>query len=306
LWATPRAGSTLAHLVSDPLPVPFGIRTDETTTVQIEVIRTREYQPSDFGYATFQIGFVEKFCLKVFYSTRCLEQWNDSILGPDGTGAPVYLPMLSIWSGNRMVLHQPLNPGLNRYQVPLVEDEYHLQATDCHNQVIYRETLSLRELLDHPCLENAAPLVIYRDSLPGILITPEGLQSPTIRQGIFGRITRDLDSFMLLDSGDVAPTIMDLYLYPYAVLDSIMSFAPIDCYFPIHLIQTGPVAIVRTNSEGTFQVPMEAGEYLYVVRIGDAYYWDPYVSSHRPGYVPVFEGKVTEIYIHIIDCSMWM
>ena len=65
-----------------------------------------------------------------------MEEWNDSILGPDGTGAPVYQPMITIRSGDRMLIHKPLNAGLNSYSVPMAE-WYLITAADCHGQVIY-------------------------------------------------------------------------------------------------------------------------------------------------------------------------
>jgi hypothetical protein len=306
LWATPRTGSALAHLVSGPLPVPFGIRSDQTTTLHMEVVHTGEYQPSDFGYASFEIRFVERFCLSIYYSTRCLEEWNDSILGPDGSGAPVYLPMLSIWNGNRMVLHEPLNPGLNRYQVPLLDDIYALEATDCHGQTVFQEKLSLRQLLQHLCEDNYPPLMISRDTFPDILVTPEGLTEPSIKQGVFGQISVEVDSMVISYNMSQVSLVRDIYYYPYNVMDSIMSFAPIDCYFPIQLIQEEPLAVVRSNSEGVYQVPLEAGEYLYLVKEGDRYYWEVFVSSHPPGHVEVFVDNITERNIYIVDCSMWM
>jgi hypothetical protein len=305
-WATPRAEAPLGHLVTAPLPVSFAISADQTTTLQMQVVPTRDYQPSDFGYTSFEIEFVDRFCLKVFYNSRCVEEWNDSILGPDGTGAPVYLPMLSIWSNNRMVLHEPLNPGLNRYHLPMLDHEYHLEATDCRGQVVYQETYLLRQLLEHSCTESSPPLVISRDPLPGILITPEDLWEPTIRQGVFGQLSIGLDNFMIIDSTELPPVVRDLYFYPYHVVDSLIMMGPIDCHFPLDWIQEKPVAIVRSNSAGIYQVPLEAGAYLYLVSDGGLYYWDAYISSHRPGHVEVFRDSVTIRHIHILDCSMWM
>lgn len=305
-WATPRSGSNLARFVDHPLPVPFTIRSEQTTTLQVEVVRTSDYQPSDFGYATFEIRFVERFCLQVFYSTRCMETWNDSIMGPDGSGAPIYMPMLSVWSGNRMLFREPLNPGLNQYQLPMLNEAYILEATDCTGQVAYRETFLLRQLLQHTCGDNYPPLVIYRDTIPGIVITPEDLSEPTISQGVSGQLSSGLDSFMIQDSTDLPPLMRELFFFPYRVVDSLYVMAPIDCHFPIQWVQESPVAVVRSNTAGFYQVPLEAGEYLYLVRDGDQYFWDAYISSHRPGHVEVFRDSVTVRNIHIIDCSMWM
>lgn len=306
LWATPREGSNLAHLVRHPLPISFRISPEQTTNLNIQVIRVKDHPPADFGYVNFDIGFVERFCLKVFYSSRCMEEWNDSILGSDGSGAPVFQPMLTIWSGERMLVHKPLVAGLNRYVIPMVTNWYRLTATDCHGQVIYEERLPLYELLAHRCLDNFEPLMIYRDPVPGIIITPEGLKEPTIRQGVFGSITVPVDDTLYTENGDIYPVIRDLYFYPYTVMDSVMTFAPVDCYFPQEFLPTEPVAIVRSNSDGFFQVPLPEGDYLYLVKEGDRYYMDAYVSSHLPGFVKVYPGEVTWLKIHVIDCSMWM
>jgi len=305
-WATPRKGSILARFVDQPLPVAFTIRSEQTNTLQMQVVRTADHQSSDFGTATFEIDFVERFCLQVYYSTRCMETWNDSIMGPDGSGAPIYLPMLSIWSNNRMVLHEPLNPGLNNYRLPLLENEYLVEATDCTGQVVYQKTFLLRELLRHGCSDSSPPLVINRDTVPGIVITPEDLWEPDIRQGVFGQLSIGLDNYMIIDSTDLPPVVRDLFFYPYNVVDSLIMMGPIDCHFPIDWIQEDPVAIVRSNSAGIYQVPLEAGAYLYLVSDGGLYYWDAYISSHRPGHVEVFRDSVTIRNIHILDCSMWM
>jgi hypothetical protein len=313
LWATPKEGSRLAHLVRHPLPIPFHITPDETTSVDVQVIRTGDHPPADFGYVNFDIGFVDRFCLKVFYSSRCMEEWNDSILGPDGTiagsdgsVAPYYQPRITIWSGDRQLVNEPLMPGLNHYPVPIVSEWYVITATDCHGQVVYENKFPVHELMQYRCADNYPPLVIYRDPVPGILITPEGLKEPTIKQGVFGSISTPEDDSIYLDNYMVYPLVRDIYFYPYHVLDSIYTFAPMGCWIHEGFIPGPPTAIVRTNSDGIFQVPLEEGDYLYMVRDGDRYYIDAYVSSHPPGFVKVYPLEVTRLLIHIIDCSMWM
>ena len=68
-----------------------------------------------------------------------------------------------------------------------------------------------------------------------------------------------------------------------------------------------PLAIVRSNSNGFFELPLRAGEYLYVLKEGEQYFIpDAQLSSRRGGYVVVYPEKLSELLIHIIDCSMWM
>lgn len=305
LWATPVEGSKLAHLVREPLPVPIEVSADHTTSVYLQVVSVGDHPPADFGYVNFNIGFVDRFCLQVSYSSRCLEEWPDSILGPDGGRAPVHQPRLTITTGDRVVLSEPLNQGLNRYMVPLMDRWYVITATDCRGNMVYMKKFPALELMKFRCGDQFKPLVIYRDT-PNVIVTPEGLLEPNIKQGIFGMITVPVDDSTDTERYDTRPVVRDLYILPYSVLDSIYTFAPVDCYFPMDLIRMDPLAIVRSNSDGFFQLPLKAGEYLYLVKEGDRYYMDAYVSSHRPGYVRVFPEELTELLIHVIDCSMWM
>ncbi len=308
LWATPKEGSPLAHLVRKPLPVHFGISPEQTTNLDIQVIRVKDHPPADFGYVNFDIGFVDRFCLKVFYSSRCLEEW------PEGVMAPFHQPILTIVARDRVVLHEPLQAGLNHFSVPMVAEWYEVTATDCHGQIIFAEKIPLEKLLEHRCRDNFEPLMIYRDPVPGIIITPEGLREPTISQGVFGSILLPVDDATYTPNGDVVsevdpdiyPIIRDIYFYPYSILDSVYTFAPVDCYFPADYIHMEPSAIVRTNSDGIFQAPLEEGDYLYLVKDGNHYFIDSFKSSQIPGFVKVYPGEVTELYINIYDCSMWM
>ena len=305
VWATPKEGSRLAHLVRTPLPQYFGIQPGETTSLDIQVIRVSNYSPGDFGYAEFRIGFVERFCLKVYFEGCGPMPWNDSILGPDGSGMPWYEPRLIIEAGNRVVLDEPLQPGISEYQVPVVQGMYHLSATNCLAEPFYKQSFSLEELLKFSCNPDCPALVIYADS--GIIITPEGLREPTIRQGVFGYLSMPVDENGVTCDPFIWSPIKDIYFFPYTVMDTIYTFAPIDCYFPADLISTHPLAIVRTNSEGYFQVPLEVGKYLYLVRLDDGrYYYDAFISSHLPAFVEVFPEEVTKLVIYIFDCSMWM
>jgi hypothetical protein len=308
VWATPKQGSPLAHLVRHPLPMHFGISPEQTTNLDVQVIRVGQYTPDDFGYVSFDIGFVNRFCLSVYYASRCMDYWDDRIMSPDGSVAPYHQPMLTIYAGDRVILKEPMNPGLNHYQLPIINSGYFFTATDCRGMVFYERMFSLDELTKHRCQDGYPPLVIHHLSDPGIIITPEGLYEPTIKQGVFGGVVLPIDEPMpagTTNSTDIWPVIRDIYFFPYAVMDSIYTFAPVDCYFPWDLINMDPVAIVRTNSDGIFQVPLEAGPYLYLVRDEHGYYVDAYISSHKPGFVMVYPEEVTELWINVVDCSLW-
>ncbi len=306
VWATPVEGSELAGMVNDPLPVFFRIAPDETTSLDMEVIRVRDYNPGDFGYANFNITFVERFCLKVFYSSQCMEEWNDSILGPDGSESPVFQPRFMITVNDRLILDKPLNTGLNYYRIPLGAEWYVISASDCHGKVFFEDKLPYKLLLEHRCQPDFPPLVINHEPVPGIIVTPEGLIEPTIRQGLFGRITLPADDTG--ESGDYQelPVVRDIYIFPPEVMDSIYTVGPIGCYIPADFITAEPVIIVRSNSDGFFQAPLEVGEYHYLVKVEEGFYIDALISSRPPGYFRVQPEEVTKLLIHIVDCSMWV
>ena len=305
VWATPLTGSALEHLVNTPLPRSFMVYPGQTTGPDIQVIRVGNYTPGDFGYAEFHIDFVRTFCLKVLFSCMYTNDM-DTLRGPDGTWMPWFEPMLQIRAGNRVLVHLPLYPGLNRFQVPIVKQRYLVTATDYLADTIFHQVFSLEELQLFSCRPENPPLMILCGSDSLLLVTPEGLREPTIDQGIFGQLTIPLDDSTDKENYDVTGTIKDVYLFPVEVLDLIYSFAPMGCVYPFDLIRLPPLAIVRSNSDGYFQVPMETGKYIYMVRLDEGYYIDAFISSRRPGLVEVFPGKVTELSIHIIDCSMWM
>jgi hypothetical protein len=305
IWATPLEGSPLAHLVRGPLPRQFDIGHEQTTSLDIQVIRVMDRLPSDFGYINFDIGFVERFCLKVHYEYSCPEWGVDDRIDSTGVAWPIMQSRLTLHAGGRMVLNEALDPGRNHFMVPMPFEVYLLTATDCRGMVLYEKRFSMADLLEHRCGDNYRPLVIGQ-APDGIIITPEGLHEPTIAQGVFGSINIPVIDSTYTENYDVRPVVRDIFFFPYAVLDSLAFFAPIDCY-TLHpgMFNTEPVAIVRSNSEGYFQVPLRPGTYLYMVRERDRFYIDAWISSHRPGQVTVYPAEVTKLMIHIIDCSMW-
>ena len=58
VYVTPKVGSELDYLVNNPLPVSFGVYTNEITKVSLEVVSVKHGNPKDFGYVTFQFNFV--------------------------------------------------------------------------------------------------------------------------------------------------------------------------------------------------------------------------------------------------------
>jgi hypothetical protein len=60
LYATPKEGSDLARLVSDPLDIAFDVSANQTTTVTPEVLAVGSNTPQNFGYADFGFDVIEK------------------------------------------------------------------------------------------------------------------------------------------------------------------------------------------------------------------------------------------------------
>ena len=306
IWATPKEGSPLAHLVRQPLPKAFRVGANETTKLPVEVVRIGSHPPQDFGYVAFDIHFVKHFCLQVFYSTPCID-YNDSIYTLDASGsfAPIFMPRLLVWTNNQKVLDEYMAPGLNKYALPVTEETYHLMAIDCTMDTIFVGEFTLRALLQHRCGPDYSPLVIYNNHDP-VYVTPEGLMEPDIRQGVFGRITQAVSDTTMTEEYAFEGVVRDIYFFqPYSLMDSmIMSNSIVNCVWP--WAPSNPVFISRSNSDGYFQAPLAVGTYLYMVKVTGGFFIDLYISSHKPGMVKVYENKVTDLKIHLIDCSMWM
>jgi hypothetical protein len=306
LWATPKEDSKLAGLVNNPLPQYFYIQPNEATSVSIQVIRVGNHQPEDFGYAQFNIDFVERFCLKVHYTPNCPDYERDSILRPEGSQMPYYQARIKVYVYDRLVLDEPMFPGDNKYALPLGTRHYLVMALGCDGSTILKKDFSASELTNFRCNSDFPPLKIPGEVDKDITITPEGIHEPQIRQGLFGQLTSPLDSFMDTTVNEADILVKDIHIFPYDVLDSIYTFAPIGCYISPDMLPQKPLAKVRSNSEGYFQLELRTGEYLYLVKTEEGYYIDAFVSSHRPGYIMIYPEELTHLIIALMDCSMWM
>jgi hypothetical protein len=58
LFAAPMAGSELAYLTKNPLPISFTVRSEQVTRVAPEVLSVQGYTPSQFGYVSFGMQVV--------------------------------------------------------------------------------------------------------------------------------------------------------------------------------------------------------------------------------------------------------
>jgi len=301
LWATPLKGSHLAHLVEKPLPLRFKISDGGTTSLGIQVIRVGNHPPADFGYVEFFIDFVDRFCLKVLYPYR---SFTDCY--PEGIMAPWHQSTLVIYKGERSIFKGVLNPGLNHYAIPLLGGIYTVTATGCKGTTIYKQEFPIRELMNSCCQDQCEPLIVRHQEDSTLLITPEGMVEPDILQGLYGFISmEELDNYML-DTINWPPRTFELHLFPRNIMDSILYASPVDCYVPREAIHEKALARVQTNSEGFYQLPMDAGKYFYLVATEEGYMLDSYISSRKPGEVQVLADELTHLDIHLMDCSRWM
>ena len=316
-WATPLEGSRLAHLVDDPLPIGFSVAANTTTHVHPQVVRVANNNPDDFGYVNFNVEFVDNFCINVFLESHCYGPMYDSLRMEADFRMPYYQSRIAIYSEGVFLTQEYLVEGENRVMVPRGYDVYNIRVFDCLNQVCFREMFGLQELLKFRCAAGEMLFIQCGPNHPDIIITPEDINKPTIEQGVFGKITSTYPDSMVywvdpngvdtvwMGDYEVFPMVADLYIYKTDMADTIYyPVMPPDCYYyPDMNIQ--PLAIVRSNSSGLYQLPMEEGKYSYLLKTPYGFYIDSWVSSHVPGRFAVIAGEVTILNIHFQPCAWY-
>ncbi|MFC2129278.1 hypothetical protein ACFLQX_00705 [Bacteroidota bacterium] len=314
LWATPLEGSRLAYLVDDPLPIEFYIESNTTTHLQPEVVWVGNHNPGDFGYVTFDVQFIDNLCIGVYYESACYDIYNDSmylwytdsILISDGIFAPIFPGKFQVFAEKKLIFETYIMPGYNALQIPRGYKYYHIVLTDCYQEKCFSETFSIEELRRFSCREGEA-LFIQCGSHPGeIIITPEDVLEPSIKQGVFGRLMIPYnDDSTFTEQYNFIPVIRNVHLYridEYVCLSDLIDY---DTCVVWPIIDCLPDVIVRSNSSGYFQVELDVGTYLYMVETDYGYYIDLYISSRIPGILIIEPEKVTELKIMIQPCYDW-
>jgi len=304
LWAAPLEGSELAHLVDRPLPLSFTIQEQKTTTVTPQVVWIGNYTPEQFGYVSFAIDFVGTFCLEVFYDSYCGMIYPDDTMYYENYESiipPEYASRIEISGGSDNILNSFLMPELNTFRISDAYDSYTILVINCQGDTVFMEAIPKKELLAHKC-EAGNPLTISdQPGYPDIIITPEGLHEPTIDQGIFGRITVPVDSS---ETGAYysMPLIADLYILPAEYIDSMICYIDETGFIPSGFAYPEPLYIIRSNSDGFFELRMEEGTYMYMVQMPwGGFYIDLYLSSRQGGYIVVNQAEITKLYISIVN-----
>jgi hypothetical protein len=127
LYATPTAGSALAHLVGHPLPVDFKVAGDEVKSVHMEVVSTEGHEPSDFGYAKFSFSIVDP-----------CDEVTAMVDGSSWCGMGTYVvaygnqpPLLVMWFKNKnaMMSISSRYTGLGEYDLSGTDSDYYAYGT---------------------------------------------------------------------------------------------------------------------------------------------------------------------------------
>jgi hypothetical protein len=158
LYATPLEGSPLAHLVSDPLPMPFSVSRDETTKVSPQVIKVEGATANDFGYATFTPDIVTTLT------------FNVGILAYDTSTSNFELTSanLKITSGGTAWFDRDLAAITNEIRIADDMSAYTLHVTKSGYQA-YQKTFTKAELISYGT-GNPLVVTLFSNSLSDGLV----------------------------------------------------------------------------------------------------------------------------------------
>jgi len=308
MWASPLEGSELSHLVEHPLPLAFSIREQQTTTVRPQVVWIGDYTPGQFGYVSFDVDFLGTFCLQIMYDSYCGMVWADTLYQEmyESVLPPDLFSHIEIRGDNKLLASASLLPEFNSFRLSDSFSTYQVLVINCNMDTVYQASFSKEEILNYRCNLNNPLVITDYPYNPSVIITPEGLTEPTIYQGVFGRITIPMtdDSTYYFANAEM-PVVMDLYIYPQIDYDSLYMFMDeTGCCLPEYL-PFDPLYIVRSNSDGFFELELEPGFYTYMVQLPDGgYYIDMYMNSRKGGELIIHEGEITKLYIQVVYYPM--
>jgi hypothetical protein len=139
VYAAPKEGSEMARWVDDPLPQTFAVIGNAITQVSVQVLPTDEYQPDQFGYATFAVDVVElpSFDISAF---------RIDSTGPVFSGALAYL--LSERDYTDTLYKRHLQPGVNTIRFAGEPDERYVLVLQEPGLATYQEIFVLERLLN--------------------------------------------------------------------------------------------------------------------------------------------------------------
>lgn len=128
LYAAPKVGSELAHLVDTPLPIIFNMSSDDVLNLPVEVVNVTEATPEDFGYVSFNLDIVSRGSLQL------------SVFIPEDGGLKLTSAAAIIMREDDTVAIQPIGPEVNvvtyngrsdeEFTLVVVKDGYARYATN--------------------------------------------------------------------------------------------------------------------------------------------------------------------------------
>ena len=147
IYLTPIAGSELAYLVNEALPLLFSIEKDNVTNIAPEVIIACAGKPEDFGYSAFSFNVVETFD---FLISIFIYNENDESFELSSAHLAINTENSSIFSGN-------LNAATNNITVNGSHEHYTL-IVEKQGYQTYENTFLRSELKSYN--SSTAPLSI--------------------------------------------------------------------------------------------------------------------------------------------------
>lgn len=128
IYLTPKEGSSMAYLVSDPLPIEFSVSKDQVTKVNVEVLANEGQSPEEFGYTTFSFDVVKVFSFNVSVFT-----YNDTTQNFQLTNSEIeiYKDSSKIYANTLSAIENAiaLREEAGSYTVVIKKDGYQAYST---------------------------------------------------------------------------------------------------------------------------------------------------------------------------------
>jgi hypothetical protein len=140
IYATPRRGSPLAQLVSNPLPVYFEVKPNAKVQLRVEVVPVGNHPPQEFGYLNFGFSIVRPM---KFFTAAIID--NPMIMAPTNLIAA----KLEITAPDGWKYAFPLAPKVNELLLRSTPGNYTL--------VVRTETMEAKFNFPMEVLQNTSP-----------------------------------------------------------------------------------------------------------------------------------------------------
>lgn len=223
LYATPLKESKYAYLVNDPLPIAFTIQKNNQTALGLEVLSTRQVDPINFGFVSFNFGIVNPlaFHVKCYAYDLSQERYISSIAKLDVIADGNQFIHLTLGDTINTIW---LRPDIYAYKFIFEREGFaKVEATYLANELVQKQDSVFNIYLDLPPTVNVysqqllyAPLQnqsskTFLDAKSGSTYSlSQLLEDTTLQQKI------DLGYFYGIENG---PSLASLHAYPVSVYD---------------------------------------------------------------------------------------